>query len=163
VVLAARVLGRAAVLDGKNALQTQSYGAEARGSLTKSEVIVSDGRIAFPAVRKSDILLTMSQEATNELVEDLKETGVLLVDSSSVREIPSTKATVLRFPATDFARKMFGDELYANMVMLGALVQASGLVRAGSVDEAIRENTSRKNAEPNVKAFREGLRLERVC
>ena len=162
MVLAAQVLGKAAVLEGRNVLQTQAYGAEARGSLTKSEVIVSDDKIGFPAVRKSDILVTMSQEATNELLKDLRETGTLLVDSSSVREVPSTNAKVLRFPVTDTAVTKFGDRLFANMVMLGALLQVSGLVRAEWVEEAIRESAARKNAETNVKAFREGLRLESI-
>jgi 2-oxoglutarate ferredoxin oxidoreductase subunit gamma len=162
VVLAAQVLGRGAVLDGRNVLQTQSYGAEARGSLTKSEVIISEGRVGFPAVRKSDILVTMSQEATNELLKDLRDTGTLLVDSSSVKEVPATKATVLRFPATEMAKRMFGDGLYANMVMLGVLLQVSRLVDPGSIEQVIREGTSIRNAETNVKAFREGLRLQSV-
>ncbi len=156
------VLGRAAVLDGRNVLQTQAYGAEARGSLTKSEVIISEDKIGFPAVRKSDILVTMSQEATIELLKDLRETGTLLVDSTSVKEVPPTGVKVLRFPATETATKLFGDRLYANMVMLGALLQASGVVGTESVVEAIRQSTGGKNTETNVKAFKEGLTLAPV-
>jgi len=92
------------VLDGKNVLQTQAYGAEARGSLTKSEVIISDDKIGFPAVRKCDILVTMSQEAANELLKDLRETGTLLLDSTSVSGIPPTDAKIVRFPATEIAK-----------------------------------------------------------
>jgi len=161
VVLAARILGKAAVLDGKNALQTQAYGAEARGSLTKSEVIISEDSISFPAVRKSDILVTMSQEATNELIKDLREGGTLLVDSTTVRTVPSTNATIFRLPTTETAKRMFGDGLYANMLMLGALLQRFSLVGVESVEEAIRDSTPGKNAETNVRAFREGLRLGR--
>jgi 2-oxoglutarate ferredoxin oxidoreductase subunit gamma len=158
-VFAAVVLGRAAVLDGKNVLQTQAYGAEARGSLTKSEVIISEGKIGFPAVRKSDILVTMSQEATNELVRDLRDTGTLVIDSSSVKEVPPAGSKVLRFPATETAKRVFGNGLYANMVMLGALLQEFRLVGTKSVEEAIRESTAKKNVETNLNAFREGLRL----
>ena len=157
VVLAAHILGEAAVLEGRNALQTQSYGAEARGSLTRGEVIISEGRIGFPAVRRSDLLVAMSQDAANELVRDLRETGTLLVDGSSVREVPPTAAAVFRLPAADIAKKRFGDGLYANMVLLGALVQLSGLVSPESVERAIRECTPKKDAETNVRAFREGL------
>ena len=78
VVLAAQILGKAAILDGKNALQTQAYGAEARGSLSKSEVIVSDGKIGFPAVRRPDILIAMNQEALDKLLKDLKDDGTLI-------------------------------------------------------------------------------------
>jgi 2-oxoglutarate ferredoxin oxidoreductase subunit gamma len=161
-VFAALVLGRAAVLDGKNVLQTQAYGAEARGSLTKSEVIISDDKIGFPAVRKSDILVTMSQEATNELLKDLRETGTLLVDSTIVREVPHTNAKVVRFPATETAKREFGEGLYANMIMLGALLQVSRLVGAESVEGAIRESTAKKSLETNLNAFRDGLRLQPI-
>jgi len=63
VVLAGQILGRAAVFDGKNVVQTQSYGSEARGSAAKSEIIISDEKIGYPMVRKCDILVAMSQSA----------------------------------------------------------------------------------------------------
>ena len=104
--------------------------------------------------------MTMSQEATNELLRNLRETGTLLVDSSSVGEIPPTHGKVLRFPATETAKKMFGNGIYANMIMLGALLRTHGLVSPQSLERAIGESTAKKNVEMNVKAFREGLQLE---
>jgi 2-oxoglutarate ferredoxin oxidoreductase subunit gamma len=160
VVLAARILGEAAVLDGKNVLQTQAYGAEARGSLTKSEVIISDGKIGFPAVKELDLLVTMSQEATNSLVKGLKETGTLIVDSSNVTSVPETKAAIRRFPITETAKKKLGEGFYANMVMLGVLTGISGVVTSESVEKAIRESLAEKHTETNIEAFREGLRLQ---
>ncbi|MGD0318380.1 MAG: 2-oxoacid:acceptor oxidoreductase family protein [Nitrososphaerales archaeon] len=159
VVLAARILGEAAVLDGRNVLQTQAYGAEARGSLTKSEVIISDGKIGFPAVRELDLLVTMSQEAANSLVKGLKETGTLIVDSSNVTNVPETKAVIHRLPITETAKKELGEGFYANMVMLGALTGITGVVTNESVEKAIRESLAEKHTEINVQAFREGLRL----
>ena len=159
VVLAARILGEAAVLDGKNVLQTQAYGAEARGSLTKSEVIISDDKIGFPAVRELDLLVTMSQEATNSLVKGLKETGTLIVDSSNVTNVPETKAVIHRLPITETAKKELGKGFYANMVMLGTLTGITGVVTSESVEKAICESLTEKHPEMNVKAFREGLRL----
>jgi 2-oxoglutarate ferredoxin oxidoreductase subunit gamma len=159
VVLAARILGEAAVLDGKNVLQTQAYGAEARGSLTKSEVIISDGKIGFPAVRELDLLVTMSQEAANSLVKGLKETGTLIIDSSNVIKVPETKAVIHRLPITETAKKELGKGFYANMVMLGALTGITGVVTSESVEKALRESLAEKHTEINIKAFREGLRL----
>src|SRR4030042_287432 len=105
IVLAAQILGKAAILDGKNVLQTQAYGAEARGSLAKSEVIISDGKIGFPAVRKCDILVAMNQESLNTLIKDLKEDGILIVDTTNARGIPETKARTLKIPITETAKK----------------------------------------------------------
>ncbi|MGD0978256.1 MAG: 2-oxoacid:acceptor oxidoreductase family protein [Candidatus Bathyarchaeia archaeon] len=159
VVLAAQILGKAAVLDGRNALQTQAYGAEARGSMAKSEVIISDGKIGFPAVRKCDILVAMNQESLNVLIKDVKENGMLIVDSTNVTDIPETKAQVHRIPITETAKKAFGEAFYANMIMLGAFTKIANLVSREAMEKAIRENVSRKTVENNIKAFQKGLEL----
>ncbi len=159
VVLAAQILGKAAVLDGKNALQTQAYGAEARGSLSKSEVIISDGKIGFPAVRKPDILVAMSQEALDKLLKDLKPDGTLIVDSTNITTIPETNAKVYKIPMTETAKKTFGDTIYANMIMLGVFVKITNLVTVQSMENTIRENVSAKTVETNINAFRKGLQL----
>jgi len=159
VVLAAQILGKAAVLDGKNALQTQAYGAEARGSLAKSEVIISDGKIGFPAVRKSDILVAMSQESLNVLIKDLKQNGRLIVDSTNVPDTPETEAEVSKIPMTETARKVFGEAMYANMVMLGAFIRITDLVSREAMERTIRENVSKKTVETNILAFQKGLEL----
>ena len=153
------MLGRGAALEGKEVLQTQAYGAESRGSLTKSEVIVSDSKIGFPAVRRCDILVTMSQEATDVLCPDLGETSTLIVDSTNVKGIPKTRAKVLGYPVTEVSRRVFGDPMYANMIILGILVKLTALVSVASMTAAISQGTSNRTAETNVRAFREGLQL----
>jgi 2-oxoglutarate ferredoxin oxidoreductase subunit gamma len=157
VVLAAQILGKAAVLDGKNALQTQAYGAEARGSLAKSEVIISDGEIGFPAVRKCDILVAMNQESLDAFLRDLKETGTLIVDSTNVTAVPETGARVYKVPATETAKKMFGEAMYANMVMLGVLAKTSNLASKQAIEKAIRETASERTIDINIRAFRKGF------
>jgi len=159
VVLAAQMLGKAAVLDGWNVLQTQAYGAEARGSLAKSEVIISDSKIGFPAVRKCDILVVMNQESLDALIKDMKEDGMLIVDSTNVTDVPETKARVHKIPITETAKKTFGEAMYANMVMLGAFTRITGLVTSEALQRAIRENVSKRTIETNVKAFKKGLEL----
>jgi 2-oxoglutarate ferredoxin oxidoreductase subunit gamma len=159
VILAGLILGKAAVFDGKNALQTQSYGAEARGSLARSEVIISDSQIGFPAVRKCDILVAMNQESLNEFLEDLKEDGILIVDSTNVETIPQVKAKVFKIPATEIAKKLFGESLYANMIMLGALTKITKIIAEETVKRAIKESVPGKTLKENLKAFEKGIYL----
>jgi len=159
IVLAAQILGKAAVLDGKNALQTQAYGAEARGSLAKSEVIISDGKIGFPAVRKPDVLVVMSQEAIDKLLKDMKENGILIIDTTNVTEIPDVKASVHKIQITETAKKQLGETIYANMIMLGVFTNITKLVTAKSMETTIAQNVSKKTVETNVNAFRTGLKL----
>jgi 2-oxoglutarate ferredoxin oxidoreductase subunit gamma len=158
VVLAGQILGKAAAFDGKNVVQTQSYGAEARGSLAKSEVIISDSRIGFPAVRKCDVLVAMNQESLDNYLPPLKDDGTLIVDSS-VEKIPEVKAKTYKVPAVETARKAFGESLFANMVILGALVKITQIVSVASMEKSIRESVSEKTLEANLNAFRKGLQL----
>ena len=159
VVLAGQILGKAAAYNGKNVVQTQSYGAEARGSAAKSEVIISDGKIGFPIVRKCDILIAMSQEAVEKNIKDLKEDGILLVDSSTVKKIPETKARIFKIPATEIAEKMFKAKIYANMIMLGALTSITKVTNEKSFTRTIRETVSKEIVNTNLNAYRKGLTL----
>jgi 2-oxoglutarate ferredoxin oxidoreductase subunit gamma len=159
VVLAGEILGRAAVYDGKNAVQTQSYGAEARGSAAKSEVIISDTRIGFPEVRKCDVLIAMNQEALDKNLKDLKEDGALLVDTSHVKKVPQTKSKVFNVPATENAEKIFGSKMYANMIMLGALTKILNIVSEGAMEKAIEDTVPKKTASLNKQAFKKGQAL----
>jgi len=159
VVLAGQILGRAAAYSGKNAVQTQSYGAEARGSAAKSEVIISEGKIGFPMVRKCDILVAMSQEAVEKNSKDLKEDGILLVDSSTVKKMPETKARIIEIAATQIAERSIGEKLYANMVMLGALTRTTDIVDHKSMEKSIIDTVPKKAIDLNMRAYEKGREL----
>jgi len=152
VVLAGQVLGRAAVYDGWNVVQTQSYGAEARGTSAKSEVIISDCLIGFPLVRKCNILVAMSQEALDQNAKDLKDSGLLLIDGGLVKNVPKVNAKVYMVPATKIAEENFKERLYANMVVLGALNALAKLVSEESMEKAIVETVPEKFAATNLQA-----------
>jgi len=156
VVLAGQILGRAAVYDGWNVVQTQSYGAEARGTKAKSEVIISDGKIGFPAVRRCDILVAMSQEALEANIRDLKEDGLLLVDKELVISVPEVNAKVYAIPATKVAEENFRERLYANMVILGFLNALMKLVSEESMKKAIINSVPKDTVEANLQAYRKG-------
>jgi len=158
VILAGQILGRAAVHDRKNVVQTQSYGAEARGSAAKSEIIISEEKIGFPKVRKCDILVAMSQIALDRHLKDLKENGVLLIDEDMVKEVPSVKARVLRIPATRVSESELKSKIFANVVMLGALTKVE-VVSKKAMERGIIESVSEETREENIKAFRKGMTL----
>jgi len=159
VILAGQILGRAAVHDRKNVVQTQSYGAEARGSSAKSEIIISEEKIGFPKVRKCDILVAMSQTALDRHLKDLKENGVLLIDEDMVKEVPSVKARVWRIPATKVSESELKSKIFANVVMLGALTNKVGMVSNKAMERGIIESISEETREENITAFRKGMTL----
>lgn len=159
VVLAGQILGKAAVYDGKNVVQTQSYGAEARGSAAKSEVIISDSKIGFPAVRECDVLVAMSQEALDKHFKNLKEKGFLIVDSTYVKKIPNVKTKVFQIPATEDAEKEFGTKMYANVIMLGVLTKMTHIVSEDGVEKSIEDTVSGKYVALNKQAYKRGQEL----
>lgn len=160
VVLAGQILGRAAVYDGWNVVQTQSYGAEARGTTAKSEVIISESPIGFPMIRKCDILVVMSQEALDVNVKDLKRGGLLLIDEGIVKDVPKVNAKVYVVPATKTAEETLGERLYANMVFLGVLNKLANLVRDESMEKAIADTVPKNAVASNLLAYRKGRTLE---
>jgi len=159
VVLAGQILGKAAVYDGLQAVQTQSYGAEARGSAAKSEVIISDQKIGFPMVRKSDILVAMSQTALDKHLKDLKEDGVLIIDEDMIKETPHLTAQIFKVAATKTAEIELESKMHANMVMLGTLTKITNIVTQKAVEKAIKDSFKAEAAEKNITAFRAGLNL----
>jgi 2-oxoglutarate ferredoxin oxidoreductase subunit gamma len=99
----------------------------------------------------------MNQESLNALIKDMKENGMLIVDSTNVTNMPETEAKVHKIPITETAKKAFGEAFYANMIMLGAFTKMTSLVSREAMEKTIRENVSKRTVETNIKAFRKGL------
>jgi len=159
LILAGIILAEAAILDGKQAIQTQSYGPEARGGASKSDVIISDADIDYPKVLAADILLAMSQEACNKYVHRLKNDGKLIIDTTYVRETPKIEAEVISLAITQVAREQLGNAMFANIIALGALVGATGIVTKESLLAAVLHRVPRGTEEINTKALELGLAM----
>jgi len=157
VVLAGEILGRAAAYEGREVVQTGSYGAEARGGAAKSEVIISDRKIGYPKVRKCDILVAMSQSALDRNIGDLKENGILIVDKDIVEKVPKVKAKVFQIPATKTAETELKSKMYANVVILGALVKATKIVSEKACEQAIADSVPEETKNKNIHGFKKGL------
>jgi len=147
------------VYDGRYVAQTQSYGPEARGGSSKSEVIVSDQEIDYPKAMKLDLLLAMNQKSCDEFYGDLKPEGVLIVDSTFVSQVPT--ARVYQIPFTRIAREKFKREVVANIVALGALGQLSPIVSAKGVEAAVLARVPKGTEKLNRDALKAGMAAAR--
>jgi 2-oxoglutarate ferredoxin oxidoreductase subunit gamma len=143
------------IYDGKYVAQTQSYGPEARGGSSKSEVIVSDEEIDYPKAIRLDLLLAMSQKSCDEFYPDLKPEGLLIVDSTFVTQIPTPKA--FQIPFTRLAREKSGREVVANIIALGALSQLTPIVSAKAVESAVLARVPKGTEKLNRDALRAGI------
>lgn len=156
MILAGIILAEAALLEGKNAIQSQSYGPEARGGASKAEVIIADESIHYPKVLESDYLLSMSEKAYEKYNGGMKQNSVLILDTTFVKEVPNEKAAkTIAVPITRLAKEATGREMTANIAALGIL-SALGIVAEEPLKQAILHRIPKGTEELNMKAFEVG-------
>ncbi len=158
-MLAGKLLAAAAVYDGRNAVQTQSYGPEARGGKSKTDVVISDGEIDYPKATSVDVLLAMSQASLDEYLPSLKDGGILVVDSLLVDSVEHEGA--VRIPFTELAIEQCGRKLFANVVALGAVAELTGVVGWDSLRSAVLERVPKGTEAINEKALNVGRKAAR--
>ena len=155
MILAGVTLADAAIRDGKNAVQTQSYGPEARGGASRSEVVISKEEIDYPEVIQADILLCMSQQACDKYYRNLKRNGLLIVDAGHVRRTPTTRA--VQADLTRWAAETTGLEITASVLALGFLVGLTDLISRQALQSAVLARTPPGTGEMNLKALERGF------
>ena len=156
MILAGVILAEAAaVYDGLDAVQTQSYGPEARGGASRSEVIIADGEIDYPEVTQADLLLCMSQEACDRYYSQVKEDGLIIVDSCSVSRVPSHRA--LSVSITDIAEEATGRRITASITALGLIAGLTGLVTRRALEKAVSDRVPTGTEAVNLKALAAGF------
>ncbi|MGY5864686.1 MAG: 2-oxoacid:acceptor oxidoreductase family protein [Candidatus Thorarchaeota archaeon] len=162
VVLSGVILGHAAAVHGGlEAVQSQSYGSEARGTAAKSEVIISDQPINYPKVRESDFFIVMSQKALDLYLAGAKKGSVVIVDPDLVKtEKVKDDFEIVEVHAMKTADEL-GLRLVSNMVMLGAFVKKSGLFPIEILEKAVTDliSASTKALEIDINAIRAGAAL----
>lgn len=158
IVLAGVILARAAMHDGKEVTQTQSFGPEARGGACQSEVVVSDEPIHYPFVDEPDILVAMSQEALDKHINSLKTGGRLILDSDMISRIPEKSGIKInKVAATGIATEKLERGILANIVVLGAVTSLTRIVSKEALERAVKESVPKGTEEINLKALEEGL------
>jgi 2-oxoglutarate ferredoxin oxidoreductase subunit gamma len=156
MILAGIILAEAATIhEGRNAVQSQSYGPEARGGASKSEVIISSGEIDHPEVLLPDVVVALSQEAFKKFASTVKPNGLLIVDADKVDSSSAPKA--IRLPITKMAFESTGRVITANTVALGVLVGLTGVVSRQALEKAVLARAPRGTEEMNHKALEAGF------
>lgn len=156
MILAGIILAEAAAIyDGKQATQTQSYGPEARGGASRSEVVISDVEIDHPEVLEPDIVVALSQEAYRKFGKSIRPDGLLIVDEERVETEPDSKA--IKVPVARLSREITGRAITANTISLGVLVGLSGVVSRKAIEQAVAARAPKGTEEMNRKALEAGF------
>lgn len=161
LILAGIILAEAALYDGLNVVQSQSYGPEARGGASKAEVIISKDEINYPKVDNCDIMLILTQDAYDKYINSLKPGGTLIIDKSINNTMKREDVKIYSIPIMDTAMNKLGKTMVANIVALGSIYELTKIVSKESLERAVCDRVPRGTEELNRKALEEGFSLIR--
>lgn len=160
VILMGVILAMAATRDHRQVVQTQSYGPEARGGYSRSDVIVSDHPIDYPQTRGLDLLVVLSQAAAAGYSKLLRPDGVLIYDSEKVLDLPRVTGPSYGIPFNRLAIEQIGRAQTTNVLTLGAVVGIAGVVSRDAARRAMMEMVPEGTEQINAKALALGLSLD---
>ena len=159
VLFAGQLLAYAGLAEGRHVTWIPSYGPEMRGGTAHCTVIVSDEPIGSPLVRHPSAVLVLNEPSLAEYAPALKSGGVLVMDSTLV----STRSNRSDLREIALPAKQIADELgfpqIANVVMLGALIGATGVVQPATLERVLEEHIGARHRdalEPNKRALARG-------
>lgn len=160
IITAAIILAEAAVLyEGLNAVQSQSYGPEARGGSCRSDVIIADSDILFPKVIQPNVLACLSQEAYNRFSGSIRPGGLLLTDSHYIKQKKKVDARQVELNMYEEVMDNIGTPIALNICMIGALVHLTELIKLESIRKVLERRISVDFLGASKKALGLGVKL----
>lgn len=160
VVLMGIILATAANHDGRCVVETESYGPEARGGYSRSDVIIAGAPIDYPKLDNADLLVALSPDSAQGYVKSLRRNGVLIYDSEIVKNPPAFAGARIGLPFSLWAKEETGRIQATNVVALGAVARITGVVSIQSIREAVSEAVPAGTTEVNLKALDRGLSVD---
>ena len=154
-------LAQAAMREGKNVTYLPSYGAEVRGGTANCTVAISDEEIASPVASSPEFVIAMNQPSMMRFQHQLQSGGMFFLNSSLIdAEVMRGDIEAVRVLANAIAEQM-GNPRSANMVMLGAFIKKSDLVKLETLFEVLKEafKTKGKLVAINKEALLAGYNL----
>ena len=156
LILSGILLAEAAMNEGRNVVQTQSYGIASRGGLSLAEVIVDDDEIVFQQVRRPDCVLALSEEAAAKFGGWAVRGVPVVYDDSIVA--PRSGEHFIGRPFTQTASDL-GNAGSVNILALAAVAALTGVVRPASLEQLVRRNFRGAALETKLKMLAAGTEL----
>ncbi len=160
VITAAIILAEAAVVyENLIAVQSQSYGPEARGGATRSDIIISDTEINFPKVTQPNILVCLTQESYTKYSPIVRPGGMLITDTRYVKTYKRVAARQKELPIYYSVMEKIGKPIVLNICTLGAVIALTGLVSPESIMKVIEKRMPPNFLNMNRDALYLGLNI----
>lgn len=157
VILMGVILAVAATRDRRFVVQTQSYGPEARGGYSRSDVIIARGPVAYPQLIGIDLLVALSAEASRRYLGELRRSGIFVYDSEKVSEPGQTAAASFGIPFARVALEATGKAQTTNIVTLGAVVGLTEVVSRQALEKSVMGMVPPGTEELNLTAMHAGF------
>ncbi len=146
VLLLGQLIAYAGLKEEKNVSWLPSYGPEMRGGTANCSVVVSTEEVGSPVVTKPDILVVMNRPSFEKYVDTVVPGGKMFVNSSLIDlKTDRTDIDVYYIPAKQIADEL-GNLRVANMVMLGAVIEQTGIVKRETAIECLKASWGEKRA-----------------
>ena len=159
VILASVILAEAAVIAGFQTVQSQAYGPEARGGVSKAETVVSRDKIWYSKVTRPNFLLVLTQASADKYARELAEDAVVMLDDSLETPADLDPSRVITISILRTAAEKVGKAFTANIVAVGAINAALRLFSDEELMEAVKRHIPAGTEEINKKALAEGAAL----
>jgi 2-oxoglutarate ferredoxin oxidoreductase subunit gamma len=160
VITAAIILAEAAAIhENLNAVQTQSYGPEARGGATRADVIISGKPIRHPKVINPHILVCLTREAYTKYAGILRPGGLLLTDTKYVEIDHRVDARQVELNMYETVMEEIGKSIVFNICMLGAVIRLGGLIDPASIIKVLNAKIDPEMIQMNSRALQIGIEL----
>ena len=153
------ILAEAAILSGMQAIQSQAYGPEARGGMSRAETILSHDRIWFSKVISPNFLLALTQKSLDNYAQNVAHGAVVMIDSTLTIPAGLDSERVISIPILATAKDKVGKSMTANIVAVGAVNTALGIFDEKTLQEAVKRHIPRGTEELNMRALAEGEKL----
>ncbi len=166
VMVLGQLVAYTGIEEGRNVTWIPSYGPEMRGGTANCGVVLSDEEIGSPVVDKADVLVVMNQPSLTKFIDRLNPGGVLVLNTDMVEFDGSRDdIKVVGLPASEIAKGLGSDKI-TNIVILGAVVESSGIVDDSVCIETIKEKLGKRKPEflpMNLSAYDKGKEIAREC
>lgn len=160
MISAAIILSETAVVyEGLEAVQSQSYGAAARGGATRSDVIISDKEIDMPKVFQPNVLICLTQQAYNKFSSIIRPGGLLITDKRFVETTQKIDARKVELPLYQAVMAKIGKPVVFNISVLGALLALKPLVKLDSILKMLGQKFPSAFLEMNKQALELGYEI----
>lgn len=134
-----QLIAYAGMKEGKHVSWLPSYGPEQRGGTANCAVVVSGEQVGSPLVSQPTTAIVLNNPSFEKFEPIVRPGGLLIVNASLITKTSQrSDIKVLNIKATELANEI-GNTKVANMILLGAFLEETGILSESSILEALKK------------------------